>query len=69
MLGALTGIVGSLQAIEVIKEILGIGESLAGQLMLYDALSARFQQFTLPWDPKNALNGENPTITMPGAPS
>jgi len=67
VLGALTGIIGSLQAIEVIKEILGIGESLAGQLMLYDALSARFQQFTLPWDPNNALSGTNPTITMPGA--
>ena len=41
VLGALTGIIGSLQAIEVIKEILGIGESLAGRLMLYDALSAQ----------------------------
>ncbi|MGI9413633.1 MAG: HesA/MoeB/ThiF family protein [Hyphomicrobiales bacterium] len=67
VLGALTGIIGSLQAIEVIKEILGIGESLAGRLMLYDALSARFQQFTLPWDPNNALTGENPTIASPGA--
>lgn len=60
ILGALTGVVGSMQALEVIKEILGIGESLAGRLLLYDALAARFQNFTLPWDPANPLNGENP---------
>ena len=65
ILGALTGIVGSIQALEVIKEILGIGDSLAGRLMLYDALAARFQTFNLPWDPKNPLTGENPTIKPP----
>jgi adenylyltransferase/sulfurtransferase len=67
ILGALTGIVGSIQTLEVIKEILQIGDSLAGRLMLYDALAARFQTFKLPWDPANPLNGENPTIAAPQA--
>ncbi len=65
ILGALTGIVGSIQALEVIKEILDIGESLAGKLMLYDALAARFQTFNLPWDANNPLTGDNPTIAAP----
>jgi molybdopterin-synthase adenylyltransferase len=42
ILGALTGVVGSLQAIEIIKEITGVGEGLVGRLLLYDALSSRF---------------------------
>ena len=42
MLGALTGVVGTLQAMEVIKLITGIGEPLVGRLLLYDALAARF---------------------------
>lgn len=67
ILGALTGIVGSIQALEVIKEILDIGESLAGKLMLYDALAARFQTFNLPWDASNPLNGEHPTINAPAS--
>jgi molybdopterin/thiamine biosynthesis adenylyltransferase len=44
ILGALTGIIGSMQAIETIKEISGTGDSLAGRLLLYDALSARWQE-------------------------
>lgn len=44
ILGALPGIIGSMQAMEVIKEITGIGDSLAGRLLLYDAKSARFQE-------------------------
>lgn len=43
VLGALTGVVGSMQALEIIKEITGIGESLVGRLLLYDARSARFE--------------------------
>lgn len=65
ILGALTGIVGSIQALEVIKEILDIGDSLAGKLMLYDALAARFQTFNLPWDSNNPLTGDTPTIAPP----
>ena len=42
MLGALTGVIGTLQAMEVIKLITGIGEPLVGRLLLYDALGARF---------------------------
>lgn len=63
VMGALTGVVGSLQALEVIKEITGAGESLAGKLLIYDALDTRFRTVKLKWDPKNALTGENPTIT------
>jgi adenylyltransferase/sulfurtransferase len=62
ILGALTGIVGSLQAIEVLKELLGIGESLAGKILMYDALAARTYISEIKWDPKNPLNGEQPTI-------
>lgn len=62
VMGALTGVVGSLQALEVIKEITGAGESLAGRLLLYDALDTRFRTVKLKWDPKNALTGERPTI-------
>ncbi|MCV6577068.1 MAG: molybdopterin-synthase adenylyltransferase MoeB [Cohaesibacter sp.] len=43
VLGALTGVIGSLQAVEVIKEIVGIGEGLVGRLMLYDSRAARFE--------------------------
>ena len=57
VLGALTGIIGSLQAVEVIKEITGAGESLAGRLMIYDALSAKARTVKLAWDPHNPNNG------------
>lgn len=63
VLGALTGVMGSLQALEVIKEITGAGTSLAGKLLIYDALDTRFRTVKLKWDPKNPLTGENPTIT------
>ena len=63
VLGALAGTMGSLQASEVIKEILGIGTSLAGRLMLYDALSMTFREVKIPKDAKCALCGPDPTIT------
>jgi adenylyltransferase/sulfurtransferase len=63
VLGALPGILGSMQAMEVIKEILGIGESLAGRLLMYDALAARFYETKLAWNPDNPLSGTKPTIT------
>ncbi|MCA3554342.1 molybdopterin-synthase adenylyltransferase MoeB [Aestuariivirga sp.] len=63
ILGALPGILGSMQAMEVIKEILGIGASLAGRLLMYDALAARFYETKLAWNPDNPLNGRNPSIT------
>ena len=62
VLGALPGILGSMQAMEVIKELLGIGESLAGRLLMYDALSSRFYETKLAWNPDNPLNGRAPSI-------
>jgi adenylyltransferase/sulfurtransferase len=63
VLGAVVGVVGTLQAVEVLKELLDIGETLAGRLLIYDALSTRFQQVTVPYDPDNPLSGRSPTIT------
>lgn len=51
ILGAIAGVMGTLQATEVLKEILGIGESLSGTLLVYDALRAGFQKIKLPRDP------------------
>jgi molybdopterin-synthase adenylyltransferase len=51
VLGALTGVMGSLQALEVIREITGFGASMAGRLLIYDAMSARTRVLTLPKDP------------------
>lgn len=51
VLGALTGIMGSLAAMEVIKEITGAGDSLAGKILIYDALSTRFRTVKLAKDP------------------
>jgi molybdopterin/thiamine biosynthesis adenylyltransferase len=51
ILGAVAGVMGTLQATEVLKELLGIGESLSGKLLLYDALGARFQRVRIPRDP------------------
>lgn len=57
IVGALTGVAGSLQALEVIKEITGAGESLAGRLLLYDALSADFRTIRLRKDPNCSACG------------
>jgi len=62
IIGALTGVIGSMQALEAIKEITGAGDSLAGRLLIYDALSARVMTIHLNWDPANPLSGDNPTI-------
>jgi molybdopterin-synthase adenylyltransferase len=62
ILGALTGVMGSLQAMEVLKELLGIGETMAGRLMLYDGLDARMRTVTVKPDPHCALCGPHPTI-------
>lgn len=52
VLGALTGVMGSLQALEVIREITDFGESMAGRLLLYDALAARMRTIKLAKDPE-----------------
>jgi adenylyltransferase/sulfurtransferase len=57
VLGAAAGVMGTLQALEVIKEILGLGESLAGQLLIYDALATRFRKVRMKSDPACRLCG------------
>ncbi len=63
ILGALTGIMGSMMALEVIREIVGFGEGLVGRLLMVDARSMRFETLNYAWDPGNPLSGEAPTIT------
>jgi adenylyltransferase/sulfurtransferase len=62
VLGAVTGVMGTLQATEVLKLILGIGEPLKGRLLLWDALDARFRTVRLRRDPACALCGPGATI-------
>ena len=63
VLGVLPGIVGSLQALETIKWIVGAGESLLGRLLLFDALKVRFREIALRRDPACPVCGDTPTIT------
>ena len=65
VLGVLPGIVGMLQAIEALKLILGLGDSLLGRLLHFDALKMKFREFKLRRDPQCPVCGENPTITAP----
>jgi adenylyltransferase/sulfurtransferase len=67
VLGAVTGVAGTLQATEVLKEIMGIGETLAGRLLIWDALAMRFRTVRLPRDPACALCGAQATIADLGA--
>jgi adenylyltransferase/sulfurtransferase len=62
ILGAVAGVIGTLQAVEVLKEILGIGQSLSGKLLMFDALAGRFETIAVAWDPENPLTGSQPTI-------
>ena len=62
VLGAVTGVMGTLQATEVLKEILGIGESLAGRLLIWDALATRFSTVRLRPDPDCAACGPHATL-------
>ena len=62
VLGAMTGLVGSVQATEVFKEILGIGENLIGRLILIDSLNMEFRMMKIKRDPQCPLCGDNPTI-------
>jgi adenylyltransferase/sulfurtransferase len=57
VLGALTGILGTMMALEVIREIVGFGEGLVGKLLLVDAFAMRFETLTYCWDPDNPVNG------------
>ncbi len=62
VLGAAAGVMGALQALEVLKEITGAGEGLAGRLLIYEALSARFRTIALAPDPACPLCGDSPRI-------
>ncbi len=57
VLGALTGLVGALQAVEVLREIVGFGEGLVGRLLLIDGLNLRFETIRYAFDPANPLTG------------
>jgi adenylyltransferase/sulfurtransferase len=65
VLGVLPGIVGSLQALEVIKLVLGKGDPLVGRLVLFDALGFVLREIAVHKDPNCPVCGENPTITAP----
>lgn len=62
VLGVLPGIIGSLQALEVIKVITGVGETLSGRFFIFDALNFETRTFNIKRNRDNPLNGTNPTI-------
>jgi adenylyltransferase/sulfurtransferase len=62
ILGALPGILGSMMALEVIREIVGFGEGLVGRLLMVDALTMRFETLRYAWDKDNPLSGDKPAI-------
>ncbi|MDD6480769.1 MAG: thiazole biosynthesis adenylyltransferase ThiF [Lachnospiraceae bacterium] len=63
VIGAMGGVIGSLQAMEAVKYIIGKGELLTGKLLTYDALKMEFHTIKLPTDKNCAVCGEHPTIT------
>jgi adenylyltransferase/sulfurtransferase len=62
ILGAMPGVVGTLLAMEVLKLLLGIGNTLCGRLLIYDALECRFETINVAWDADNPLTGRKPAI-------
>jgi len=63
VLGVLPGIIGTIQATETIKLLLGVGETLVGRFMIFDALRMRFRELKLRKDPECPVCGEHPTVT------
>jgi len=63
VLGVLPGIIGSIQALEAIKLVLGAGQSLVGRLLTFDALKLRFREVTVEKDPACPICGTHPTVT------
>lgn len=61
--GVLPGIVGSIQAVEAIKLIVGVGDPLVGRLLLFDSLAMEFRTVKLKWDPHCPVCGNHPTVT------
>jgi len=62
IVGALAGILGSMMALEAIREIVGFGDNLVGRLLMMDARAMRFETLRYQWDASNPLSGEHPTI-------
>jgi adenylyltransferase/sulfurtransferase len=62
ILGALPGILGSMMALEAMREIVGFGEGLVGRLLMLDARALRFETLTYAWDRDNPLSGDDPSI-------
>jgi molybdopterin/thiamine biosynthesis adenylyltransferase len=62
VLGAMCGVIGTIQAVETIKLLLDLGEPLVNRLMLFDSLSMEFREVKIPRDPECPLCGDNPTI-------
>ena len=62
ILGAVAGVMGTLMAVEILKEIIGIGQTLADRMLIYDARATSFTTVKISWDPDNPLNGASPTI-------
>ena len=63
VLGILPGLIGTIQATEAVKIILGVGQTLAGRFMIYDALRMKFRELTLRKDPDCPVCGTHPTVT------
>jgi molybdopterin/thiamine biosynthesis adenylyltransferase len=63
LLGVIPGVIGALQAAEILKFIVGAGEILKGELLIYDALKPSFRKVKIPRNPQCAVCSENPTIT------
>jgi molybdopterin/thiamine biosynthesis adenylyltransferase len=62
ILGALVGVLGSMMALEVMREIVGFGEGLVGRMLMVDARAMRFATLDYAWDSENALSGEHASI-------
>jgi adenylyltransferase/sulfurtransferase len=62
-MGALAGVLGSMMAMEAIREIVGFGEGLIGRLLMVDARNMRFETLRYARDPANPLNGDGPVFT------
>ncbi len=63
LLGVIPGVIGTLQAAEILKFIVGAGEILKGELLIYDGLKPSFRKVKIPRNPQCAVCSENPTIT------
>ena len=63
VMGALAGVLGSMMALEAIREIVGFGEGLVGRLLMIDTRTMRFETLRYARDPANPLNGDGPVIT------